>query len=192
MEPYNPLNRRQIIEGTIYFLLFLLCIPTANWLIQNVGTFCVPNGGPCLIPVFPGLDAPSGVLLVGVALVLRDLVHRRLGLTGAFTAIAFGAVLSLYNSPPSLVLASTFAFLLAELVDLGVYHPLRKNYFIWAIVLSSLAGIVVDSIMFLQIAFGSQKYLLGQIVGKSWMILLAIPIMLWLRKRDERLGLETR
>lgn len=186
-----PMNNRQWVEGTIYFLLFLLCIPTANWMIQNVGTFCVP-AGPCLIPVFPGLDAPSGVLLVGVALVLRDLVHRRLGLTGAMTAIAFGAVLSIYNSPASLVIASTLAFLLAELADLCVYHPLRKKYFIWAVVLSSLVGIVVDSIMFLQIAFGSQKYLLGQIVGKSWMILLAIPIMLWFRRRDERLGFDAR
>ena len=32
----------------------------------NVGTVCVPNG-PCLIPVAPGLMAPSGVLLIGAA-----------------------------------------------------------------------------------------------------------------------------
>lgn len=191
MNSFNPANRRQFIEGSIYFFLFLLCIPVANWMIQNVGTHCIPNG-PCLIPVFPGLDAPSGVLLVGVALVLRDLVHRRLGLTGAFTAIMFGAVLSIVNSPPSLIIASTLAFLLAEVADLCVYHPLRKKYFIWAVVLSSLVGIVVDSILFLQIAFGSQKYLFGQIVGKSWMILLAIPIMLWFRKRDEALGISSK
>ena len=40
---------------------------------------CVPQG-PCLVPVAPGLLAPSGVLTVGAALVLRDVVQRCLGL----------------------------------------------------------------------------------------------------------------
>ncbi|MBN4747477.1 VUT family protein, partial [Pandoraea nosoerga] len=52
---------------------FIATIPLANWLIGNVGTTCVP-GGPCIIPVGFGLMAPSGVLMVGLALVLRDLV----------------------------------------------------------------------------------------------------------------------
>lgn len=54
----------------------------------------MPDGGPCLIPVAPGLTAPSGVLMVGLALVLRDLVQRRLGLWWAIVAIIFGAILS--------------------------------------------------------------------------------------------------
>ena len=58
---------------------FVATIPAANWLIGNLGTTCVPNG-PCLIPVGFGLMAPSGVLMIGLALVLRDLVQRRLGL----------------------------------------------------------------------------------------------------------------
>ena len=40
--------------GALAFLLFLACVPLANWMIGNVGTVCVPNG-PCLIPVAPGL-----------------------------------------------------------------------------------------------------------------------------------------
>ena len=53
----------------------------------------------------------------------------------------------------------------------------------------SLAGLVVDSVIFLYLAFGSLDFLLGQIVGKAWMVLLAIPLVQWLRRRDERLGL---
>ena len=53
-------------------------IPLANWMIGHVGTVCVPTG-PCLVPVAPGLLAPSGVLTVGAALVLRDVVQRCLG-----------------------------------------------------------------------------------------------------------------
>ena len=47
-------------------------------MIYNVGTFCVPDG-PCMIPVAPGIMAPSGVLMVGLAFVLRDVVQRELG-----------------------------------------------------------------------------------------------------------------
>ncbi len=39
------------------------------------------------------------------------------------------------------------------------------------------------------LAFGSLDFLAGQIIGKAWMILLALPLMHVLRRRDERLGL---
>ena len=34
---------------------------------SRVGTTCVPDG-PCLTPVLPGLMVPSGVLMIGAAL----------------------------------------------------------------------------------------------------------------------------
>jgi hypothetical protein len=60
---------------------------------------------------------------------------------------------------------------------------------ITAVVASSVVGLIVDSIVFLYLAFGSLDYLLGQVVGKSWMVVLAIPAIWWLRERDKRLGL---
>ena len=66
-------DKRTRVEGTIFLVLFCLTIPAANWMIGHVGTVCVANG-PCLVPVAPGIMAPSGVLMVGAALVLRDLV----------------------------------------------------------------------------------------------------------------------
>ena len=68
-------EKRKNVEGAIFLVLFCLTIPAANWMIGNVGTVCAPSG-PCLVPVAPGVMAPSGVLMVGAALVLRDLVHR--------------------------------------------------------------------------------------------------------------------
>jgi hypothetical protein len=47
----------------------------------------------------------------------------------------------------------------------------------------------VDSIIFLWLAFGSLDFLMGQIVGKLWMVVLAIPFVAYLRRRDERIGL---
>jgi len=143
------------------------------------------------LPRVGGLNllAPSGVLMIGIALVLRDLVQRRLGVIYSFSAVVAGAVLSAAIAPPSLVLASGVAFLLSELTDLAVYTPLARRRLVTAVVLSSLAGLVADSIIFLWLAFGSLDFLAGQIIGKAWMVLLSIPFVRYLRRRDERLGL---
>ncbi len=183
----DDITRRRV-EGAAFLIAFALCIPAANWLIGNAGTVCVPNG-PCLIPVAPGLMAPSGVLMIGLALVLRDLVQRRLGVGWAAGAILAGAALSALLAPPALVLASALAFLLSELADLAVYTPLQKRRLMLAVLASGAVGLVVDSVVFLYVAFGSLDYLAGQVVGKAWMVLLALPLIHWLRQRDARLGL---
>lgn len=175
-------------EGIIYLIGFALCIPAANWMLGNVGTVCPPDS-PCLLPVAPGIMAPSGVLMVGLALVLRDLVQRRLGKSWTLAAIAAGALLSYLLAPPQLVVASTIAFLLSELVDFAVYTPLQERRLILAVVASSLVGLVVDSIVFLQLAFGSLDFLTGQIIGKAWMVLLAIPVIWLIRESDARRGI---
>jgi uncharacterized PurR-regulated membrane protein YhhQ (DUF165 family) len=179
---------RQRLEGFVYLSAFGLCIPAANWLIGNAGTVCVPDG-PCLIPVAPGVMAPSGVLMIGLALVLRDLVQRRLGLMWAVAAIFAGAALSGAFAPPPLVAASAIAFLLSEFADLAVYTPLQRRRLLLAVFASSMVGLVVDSAVFLYLAFGNLNFLAGQVIGKAWMVLLAMPLIAWLRRRDVRLGL---
>jgi len=181
-------DARRTIEGIVFFIAFTLTIPIANWMIGNVGTVCVPNG-PCLIPVAPGLTAPSGVLMIGLALVLRDLVQRRLGVGLSAFAVILGAALSAWVAPPALALASGVAFLIAEFADLAVYTPLARRRLVAAVVASSFVGLVVDSIVFLSLAFGSLDYLSGQVIGKSWMVLAAIPVVAYLRRRDERIGM---
>jgi queuosine precursor transporter len=181
-------DNRKNIEGAIFLILFCLTIPAANWMIGHVGTVCVVSG-PCLLPVAPGVLAPSGVLMIGAALVLRDLVQRRLGVEFGIGAIIAGAAISATLAPASLVLASATAFLLSEFADFAVYTPLARRRLVAAVVVSSLVGLIVDSIVFLWLAFGSLDFLLGQIIGKAWMVLLAIPLVTYLRRRDERLGL---
>ena len=183
-------DKRKHIEGAIFLVLFCLTIPAANWMIGHVGTVCVPNG-PCLVPVAPGLMAPSGVLMVGAALVLRDLVQRRLGVEFGVGAIIAGAAISAAVAPPALVLASATAFLLSEFADFAVYTPLARRRLVAAVVASSIVGLMVDSIVFLWLAFGSLDFLVGQIVGKLWMVLFAVPFVAYLRRRDERLGLQS-
>ena len=184
----KELDTRRRTEGFLFLIAFGLCIPAANWLIGNAGTTCVANG-PCLIPVAPGLMAPSGVLMIGLALVLRDMVQRRLGLEWSAAAIVAGAALSAFIAPPALVIASGVAFLLSELADLAVYTPLQRRRLVLAVIASSTVGLIVDSAVFLYLAFGSLEFLPGQVIGKAWMVVFAIPFIAWLRRRDERLGL---
>jgi len=185
----NEIDKRQNLEGYIFLVLFCLTIPAANWLIGHVGTVCVPNG-PCLVPVAPGIMAPSGVLMIGLALVLRDLVQRRLGVEFGIGAIIVGAAISAGLAPPTLVVASAAAFLLSEFADFAVYTPLARRRLVVAVIASSVVGLVVDSIVFLWLAFGSLEFLVGQIIGKLWMVLLAIPFVMYMRRRDERIGLK--
>ena len=157
----------------------------ANWFIQNVGTQYTP-GGPHVIPVGFGLEAPSGVLWVGVALVARDLVQQFFGSRIAIAAMIIGAALS-YFVAPSLALASAAAFLLSETADFLVYTPLmRRDKFILAVFLSGTVGLVIDSIVFLALAFGSLEFLAGQVVGKLWVTIAGAAVLWLIRRREPR------
>jgi uncharacterized PurR-regulated membrane protein YhhQ (DUF165 family) len=87
-------------------------------------------------------------------------------------------------APPSLVLASTAAFLLSELADFAVYTPLQARGLVLAVLASSVVGLIADSLLFLWLAFGSLEFLAGQIVGKAWMVLLALPFVHGIRKHE--------
>lgn len=168
--------------GPLALVAFILTIPAANWLIGNFGAVCIPDG-PCLIPVAPGLMAPSGVLMIGAALVLRDIVQERLGANWSIAAIVIGAGLSAAFAPLPLAIASGAAFLVSELADFAVYTPLRQRKLWLAVLASGLVGALVDSAIFLQLAFGSLDHISGNVVGKLWMSLLALPIILLRRSR---------
>ena len=151
----------------ILIALYILTIPAANWLIGNFGTVCISQG-PCLIPVFPGVMAPSGVLMIGAALLLRNLVQRRFGPLVSIGCIMGGASLSFFVAIPVLAVASGAAFLLSEFADFAVYTPLARRRFALAVLASCIIGAIVDSGLFLWLAFGSLEHLTGQVIGKAY------------------------
>jgi len=157
--------------------LFAGTIPAANWLIGNVGTTCIPEG-PCLIPVGFGLLAPSGVLMIGLALVLRDWVHEVAGWRWSFGAVLAGGLLSLLFSPPALAVASAAAFTLAELADLGVYAKLRARGAALAVMVSQIIGAALDSMLFVWLAFGSLDFSAGTTLAKIYAGALVAAILL--------------
>ena len=150
----------------IWLVAYVLTIFAANWAISTFG----------LVPVGFGLMAPAGVYFAGLAFTFRDLTQDALGRRAVIVAILVGAALSGIFSG-ALALASGVAFLVSELADFAVYTPLRERHWLLAVGLSNTVGLVVDSALFLWLAFGSLDFLLGQVVGKTWMTLLAIAVL---------------
>ena len=112
--------------------------------------------------------APSGVLLIGLSLVLRDFVHETSGAIAAMVAIAIGCLLSFTTSPPAIALASAVAFGVAETADLIVYARLRAASKPMAVLASQIVGAVIDSSLFVLIAFGSIEFAAGTTWAKVW------------------------
>lgn len=169
------MNIRSAAAPASWFIAYLATIPAANWAVEHFGA----------IPVWPGIVAPAGVYFVGAALVLRDLLREAAGRTVVLAAIAVGAALSWWLADPTLALASTAAFAVAESMDFVAYEPLRKRGLLAAMLASNAVGLLADSLIFLWLAFGSFDYLPGQLLGKTWMTLAAVTV-LWAIARYRR------
>ena len=169
------MTKRSTIVPVVALTVYVASIPLANWMIQHVGTQPFP-GGPHTIPVGFGLDAPSGVLMIGLALVCRDIVQRAWGWAPALAAITLGALLS-YFVAPTLAIASAVAFGLGEFADFTIYTPLSRRRLWLAVLASGVAGAVVDSLIFLHLAFGSTAFWQGNTLGKIWMSVLALALI---------------
>lgn len=167
--------------GLLAAIGYAACILLANYFIAHVGDQSYP-GGPHTVPVGFGYAAPSGVLWVGVAFTLRDIVQRTLGARWVAGAILVGASLS-YFVAPSFAAASALAFLVSELVDFGAYTALEPVNWLAAVGVSNVAGLVIDTFVFLSVAFGSIQFWQGQILGKLWMTVAAVAVLIPLRRR---------
>ncbi|KAB2587487.1 VUT family protein [Streptomyces arboris] len=158
--------------GILTLLAYIATIPAANLAVSHFG----------VVPVGFGYTAPAGVYMVGLALVLRDLAREAAGRSAVLTAIAIGTLLSYLLADPNLATASAIAFAVAEIMDFAVYEPLRQRGLLLAMLASNAVGLLADSLLFLQLAFGSLDYLPGQILGKTWMTLAAVTTLTLLRR----------
>lgn len=149
---------------------FLATIPAANWMVGHLGTVC-PPGAPCMVPVWPWPEvlAPSGSVLIGVALVLRNVLQQVAPRKWILGCIVLGAALSALVAPAALTLASATSFLFSEMTDWVVYSPLRRRHLGLAILAAGSAGAVVDASLFVILAFGGAVALIaGQVIAKLW------------------------
>jgi queuosine precursor transporter len=158
-----------VLRSTKFWPLvaYIATIFAANWAITTFG----------FVPVGFGLMAPAGVYFAGLAFTFRDLTQDALGRRWTYAAIIIGAGLSGFLSGP-LAIASGVAFLFSETADFLVYTPLYERHWLGAVAASNAVGLVVDSALFLWLAFGSLDFLAGQIVGKLWVTAIAV-VILW-------------
>lgn len=163
------------IVGALAATAFVSTLVLANWLTSSLG----------FVPVGFGFTATAGTFAAGFALALRDLTQDTLGRRGVLAVIVAGAALSFVIADPFVAVASAVAFLLSELADFAVYSPLRRRSRLgdrrWAsaVLASNAVGAVVDTVVFLGIAFGAAAILpamAGQLVGKSWATLAYLVI----------------
>lgn len=184
----RPGDTAPIASCAVLVGLFALSVVGANWAVTHLGT---PDAsGIHTIPVGFGWRSPSGVVFVGLTLTIRDALHRACGYRAALVAILLGSALTLAIAP-GLALASATAFLLAELADLLVFTPLRRRSIVGAVLASNTVGALVDSAVFLFLAFGATAvadFAFPQVVGKIEWSLLALPLLYLRGGREARPG----
>jgi len=80
-------------------------------------------------------------------------------------------------------MASAVAFVVAELFDLLVYTPLRNKGKHLAVLASGMVGSVVDSALFVVLAFGSLEFSLGTAIAKIYASVLVSAYLYYKHKR---------
>ena len=155
---------------TLSTLAYLACILFANWALQRWGIITV---GP--------LTVPAGVFFAGLAFGARDVVQEYGGRKVVVAVIVAGSAMAWWIEP-TFAFASGTAFLLSELLDLSIYTPLRNRSWPWAVTLSNLAGSILDSLLFLWLAFDSIDGWIDLTIGKALMILPALAAVGWVRR----------
>ncbi|MDB5472858.1 MAG: hypothetical protein JWP99_161 [Devosia sp.] len=91
-----------------------------------------------------------------VAFLVTDLTNRTFGPAKARLAVFAGflvaVVLSVYLASPRIAIASGTAFLVAQLVDISVFHRLREGAWWKAPMFSSLVSSALDTAIFFSLA----------------------------------------
>ena len=173
------IERRDWIIGLGFLAAFSATVLGANWALLEYG----------IVPIGFGLDAPASAYFVGLAFTFRDGLRERLGFKGALVAIAIGGILSYVLEVRTggdllarIALASITSFTISELSDAIVYERIRQRSRLIGIMVSNTVGVIVDSAVFLSLAFGSLEFLTGQVVGKSYMTLFVVVMIVAYRQ----------
>jgi uncharacterized PurR-regulated membrane protein YhhQ (DUF165 family) len=166
-------SRRHRGQRYVWFILYVATIYAANWALERYG----------FVSVGFGLMAPAGVFFAGLAFTFRDFLQETAGRVWVVGAILVGAALA-YTISPMFAAASAAAFLVSELADFSVYTPLRERNRYGALAASNVVGSVVDSLLFLWIAFSSINGWFGLTLGKVYMIAPAL-VFLWIVRNSD-------
>lgn len=164
--------RDKRIAGWVALAVFLLTIPAANWTLDTFGFLDVPGLGP----------VASGVAWIGLAFVMRDIAQLLIGKWWTLVAIVGGIGLSYILADPFIATASAVAFGVSETMDFAIYTPLARRRFVLAVLASSCVGALLDSYLFLIVAFDSSRGWWQLAVAKSVIVLAVTPLAWGVRR----------
>jgi uncharacterized PurR-regulated membrane protein YhhQ (DUF165 family) len=106
-----------------------------------------------------------GAFSYPLAFLVTDVTNRLLGPEVArrvvYLGFAIAVVLSIWLAAPRIAIASGTAFLIGQLVDIGIFNALRNRSWWKAPAFSSLIGSTVDTLIFFALAFAPALALLG-------------------------------
>lgn len=98
-----------------------------------------------------------GALTYPVAYFVNDLTNRRFGPAAArkvvYVGFALAVLLSIILATPRIALASGTAFLVSQMLDIGVFNRLRRQTWWRAPLAGGLLGSAIDTALFFSIAF---------------------------------------
>ena len=144
------------VENRVFFILafsMALIVALSNYLVQ------FPVKYMNLQDLFT-----YGAFSYPMAFLITDLANRRYGKIKARKIVYLGFVLGLFLTlyfstdfsnliSKRIAAGSGFAFLIAQLLDVQVFHKLRKKIWFVAPLVSSLIGSTIDTFLFFSIAF---------------------------------------
>lgn len=167
----------------VAFCTYIGCIVGANWALERWG----------FVPLFGitalGVVIPAGTYFAGLALVARDALREVATRTEVLLAILAGAVVAWWIEP-AFAVASGVAFGISELADAAAYEPLRVRHWVTGVWVSQLVGSIVDSVLFLWVAFSFEAARAGWFdltLGKFAMFAFGLPLV-WAARRLTRVA----
>ncbi|MCK0198083.1 queuosine precursor transporter [Ancylobacter sp. 6x-1] len=108
-----------------------------------------------------------GAFSYPAAFLVNDLTNRRFGPAVTrrvvYVGFALAVVLSVWLATPRIALASGTAFLVGQLLDIGVFNRLRRMAWWRAPLAGSLLGSVIDTTIFFSMAFAGDEAMSGAV-----------------------------
>lgn len=110
-----------------------------------------------------------GAFSYPIAFLVNDLTNRRYGPQAArkvvYAGFILGVIISIWLATPRIAIASGLAFLIAQLLDIGVFDKLRQKSWWKAPFAAAMVGSLVDTFLFFSIAFATQFAWIDTFVG---------------------------
>ncbi len=112
-----------------------------------------------------------GAFSYPVAFLVTDLTNRHFGPSGARLVVVCGfavaVVLSVWLATPRIAIASGSAFLVAQFLDITIFHRLRAGAWWHAPLFSSLVSSALDTIIFFSLAFAPVFVRFDEMFGRE-------------------------